>query len=306
MIHTIITHGGTCHADETFACAALGFLYPDAPILRRDPTPEELADPEIAVIDIGDIYDPETACHDHHQPAGGTGDKTCRPSHSNNDPVASFGMIWNQYALEIIQSVRTGPLDMVKAVAGKIRAGLVRSVDSEDNGAFTNNFTVSKMLIRYNGLGLPADEGFHMAKNAAKEILEREINWHWRTGESIPVHDREVGGDAMSPTEQKVAIAKACGWKPDGVIRGIRHYPAFRHRDGRRVTQDNLPNYPADMNAMQAAIWYNLHKHMSLYDYVENLAKVMRAPSVSLALVVARSDQQAEAFLKTIGKWVES
>ena len=52
MIKTIITHPGGAHKDDFLACAVLLSKFPVS-IFRRDPTEEELADPEIAVVDIG-------------------------------------------------------------------------------------------------------------------------------------------------------------------------------------------------------------------------------------------------------------
>ena len=66
MIKTIITHPGGAHKDDFLACAVLLSKFPVS-IFRRDPTEEELADPEIAVVDIGHQYDPELNNYDHHQ-----------------------------------------------------------------------------------------------------------------------------------------------------------------------------------------------------------------------------------------------
>ena len=66
MIKKIITHPGGAHKDDFLACAVLLSKFPVS-IFRRDPTEEELADPEIAVVDIGHQYDPEFNNYDHHQ-----------------------------------------------------------------------------------------------------------------------------------------------------------------------------------------------------------------------------------------------
>ncbi len=62
----IITHGGGAHRDEFLACCLLLSECP-APIERRDPTEEELANPRIAVVDIGHRHEPELGNFDHHQ-----------------------------------------------------------------------------------------------------------------------------------------------------------------------------------------------------------------------------------------------
>ena len=66
MIKTIITHPGAAHKDDFLACAVLLSKFPVS-IFRRDPTEEELADLEIAVVDIGHQHDPNLNNYDHHQ-----------------------------------------------------------------------------------------------------------------------------------------------------------------------------------------------------------------------------------------------
>jgi hypothetical protein len=66
MIQTIITHPGSAHKDEFLACAVL-LSENKAPIIRREPTDEDLADPTIAVVDVGGEHSPERSNFDHHQ-----------------------------------------------------------------------------------------------------------------------------------------------------------------------------------------------------------------------------------------------
>ncbi|MBD36927.1 MAG: hypothetical protein CMI28_02470 [Opitutae bacterium] len=65
MIKTIITHPGGAHKDDFLACSVLLSNHP-ASIFRRDPTEQELEDPEVAVVDIGHQHDPELNNFDHH------------------------------------------------------------------------------------------------------------------------------------------------------------------------------------------------------------------------------------------------
>jgi len=62
----IITHPGSAHKDDFLACSVLLARYPVV-VERRDPTESELADPEIAVVDIGLQHQPELSNFDHHQ-----------------------------------------------------------------------------------------------------------------------------------------------------------------------------------------------------------------------------------------------
>jgi uncharacterized UPF0160 family protein len=60
MIHTILAHPGGAHKDDLLAARS------GAPIVRRVPTPEELDDPGVAVVDIGGVHDPARSNSDHH------------------------------------------------------------------------------------------------------------------------------------------------------------------------------------------------------------------------------------------------
>lgn len=62
----ILTHPGGAHKDELLACCLLSAVH-RVPIVRREPTPEDLADPTIAVVDVGGEHAPERHNFDHHQ-----------------------------------------------------------------------------------------------------------------------------------------------------------------------------------------------------------------------------------------------
>lgn len=62
----ILTHPGGAHKDELLACSLLAAVHRVA-IVRREPTPEDLADATIAVVDVGGEHAPERHNFDHHQ-----------------------------------------------------------------------------------------------------------------------------------------------------------------------------------------------------------------------------------------------
>jgi len=66
MIETILTHPGGAHKDEFLACSVLLALHP-VPIFRREPNPDDLANPAICVVDVGHVHQPERNNFDHHQ-----------------------------------------------------------------------------------------------------------------------------------------------------------------------------------------------------------------------------------------------
>ncbi len=66
MIRHILTHPGGAHKDELLAVCVLIAKY-GAPVVRREPTEEDLEDPCVVVVDVGGFHDPERRNFDHHQ-----------------------------------------------------------------------------------------------------------------------------------------------------------------------------------------------------------------------------------------------
>ncbi len=65
-IKRILTHPGGAHKDEFLACSVMIALHA-APVVRREPTADDLADPSVCVIDVGGQHDPIRNNFDHHQ-----------------------------------------------------------------------------------------------------------------------------------------------------------------------------------------------------------------------------------------------
>lgn len=65
-IATILTHPGSAHKDEFLACSVLLALHA-SPIVRREPTPDDLASSSVCVVDVGHAHQPELNNFDHHQ-----------------------------------------------------------------------------------------------------------------------------------------------------------------------------------------------------------------------------------------------
>lgn len=63
---TILTHPGGAHADEFLACSVLLTVHP-APIVRREPTSDDLTRAAVCVVDVGHRHDPDLNNFDHHQ-----------------------------------------------------------------------------------------------------------------------------------------------------------------------------------------------------------------------------------------------
>lgn len=115
----------------------------------------------------------------------------------------------------------------------------------------------------------------------------------------------------MTPEAQRIAIAEACGWTkisndfPDFGAEGVMGLrPNFIHDENR----EGLPDYPADLNAMHEA--EKVLTASQTYDYISCLVDDTRAgwtDAFEEVFIVAHATaaQRAEAFLRTIGKWVE-
>jgi hypothetical protein len=67
----IVTHPGQAHKDEFLAIALAFQSIGPLQVYRREPTIEELDDPNILVLDVGGRYEPKLMNFDHHQRARG-------------------------------------------------------------------------------------------------------------------------------------------------------------------------------------------------------------------------------------------
>lgn len=65
MARLILTHPGGAHKDDLLAVCVLIAKH-TSPVVRRDPTPEELADASVAIVDVGGSHDPAKLNFDHH------------------------------------------------------------------------------------------------------------------------------------------------------------------------------------------------------------------------------------------------
>lgn len=65
-IHTILTHPGGAHKDDFLACSIMVARHGVA-VVRREPTEQELDDPDVCVLDVGDRHEPGKNNFDHHQ-----------------------------------------------------------------------------------------------------------------------------------------------------------------------------------------------------------------------------------------------
>jgi hypothetical protein len=105
----------------------------------------------------------------------------------------------------------------------------------------------------------------------------------------------------MSPDEQRIAIAEACGWKWEPHTNGTR----LRRPDGTTKNENyaeswRVPDYLNDLNAMHEVL-HVLTEAWQVANYRLCLASKL-GPTCAIDATAA---QRAEAFLRTIGKWRE-
>lgn len=117
----------------------------------------------------------------------------------------------------------------------------------------------------------------------------------------------------MKPEQQRIAIAEACGKKV------CTHSPKEWERKGTDGDSDlycgicksylhdmRCPNYLNDLNAMHEAEMCLEIETDQLHFFARYLWEAMQgSKEVYYGTVHATSAQRAEAFLRTIGKWVE-
>ena len=64
----IITHPGSAHLDDFLSTCLVIYRAGDIEeVHRREPTQEEINDPSIWKLDVGDKHEPDLNCYDHHQ-----------------------------------------------------------------------------------------------------------------------------------------------------------------------------------------------------------------------------------------------
>ncbi len=66
-MYKIITHPGSAHKDDFLSVSVLLAILGHAEVFRGEPTPEDLADLNTYVVDVGMEYSPERHNFDHHQ-----------------------------------------------------------------------------------------------------------------------------------------------------------------------------------------------------------------------------------------------
>lgn len=160
-IKTLVTHGGTFHADDVFSTALIMMANGinndarDIEIKRVFKVPEELVnDPSVVIYDIGGGQ------YDHHQP-----DAEVR---NNGIKYAAFGLLWRELGSLFVREERVAQFD----------EEFVQILDNTDNTGERN--MLSNIVSSLNPLWDKGDcetteQQFGIAWVRAVNILEREF-----------------------------------------------------------------------------------------------------------------------------------
>lgn len=172
-IKKLVTHNGSFHADDLFACAILCLMLENKnkkfEIIRtRD---EEVLEHGDYIFDVGGIYDGKNK-FDHHQ-KGGAGER------ENDIPYASFGLVWKDFGLELC--------GLDENAWREIDRKIVAPIDAIDNGVdiisskYGNIFPYGgdQPFLIFNPTWQEdeskTDEIFKVQVKNAMKILKREI-----------------------------------------------------------------------------------------------------------------------------------
>lgn len=222
-----LQHSGNFHADEAAACGMLKVLprFADLPIVRtRDAA--VLAKCSI-VVDVGGVYDAETARFDHHQASF----KDTYDAEHTVSKLSSAGLVFKHYGAEIVRTL-LGPETDDATVAKLVQRtydNFVQELDAIDNGV-----EVAEGPLRYRiGTGLSSRVGrLNPAWNedcspavqnarfrdavalAGSEFVATVLGFknYWLPARDIVKRGLE-GATGVHPSGAIVVMAPFCPWK---------------------------------------------------------------------------------------------
>jgi len=118
----------------------------------------------------------------------------------------------------------------------------------------------------------------------------------------------------MTPEQQRIAIARACGWTAEQDSNG--YWRAVSHEHGkavelwlseRNVWSVGIPDYLNDLNAMHEAEKVLIDKGVNAWwAYVAFINRHNPTPFGSETAVHATAAQKCKAFLHTLNLWQET
>ena len=118
----------------------------------------------------------------------------------------------------------------------------------------------------------------------------------------------------MTPGQQRIAIAEACGWTVTHWK--VNPFDVIATKDGTEYLLKHLPDYLNDLNAMHEVekVLWDTGKAMEFTNQLVGIVCSARgfrwdkgtSDDHLMCLSHATAAERAEAFLRTIGKWEEA
>ena len=181
-VNKLVTHDGSFHSDDIFACATLLLLLQKKDkdfVLFRTRDKKIISEGDF-VFDVGGIYDEARNRFDHHQndfheKRFVLEEEDKKAKHSF--PYSSFGLVWKKFGVKL-----SGGEKEAKMIEDK----LVAPIDAFDNGfdLVKSKYSVSPYYLQRLFMAMRPtwrenrvsnDEMFLKSVKIAREILEREI-----------------------------------------------------------------------------------------------------------------------------------
>ena len=159
------THADPFHADDVCSTALLRIINPSLEIVRVGKLPADTKD--------GIVYDIGFGKYDHHQP-----DVLCR---KNGVKYASFGLLWLDFADQVLMSLGVSDVISVKAI---VDACFVQAIDARDNGQvnegkvlpeFVFSDAIFSMNCQWDDENSSSEEAFEAAVALATTVLLNQI-----------------------------------------------------------------------------------------------------------------------------------
>jgi len=199
----IVTHAGPAHRDEFIAISLLLFeKNPIAKIERKNPTEEELQDPNVYVVDVGKKYEPELNNFDHHQFERGTRESALSLVAKHLGLHEKFeGAPWYQFSTDLDSM---GPFFVAKEYYGMKEIPQVALSPVES--FLLEEFSQQTFILDNNEL-------FHIMYRFGKNLIEKAekfhkaMEWFRDNLEIIEVDGLQI---AWTPTDDSYGFKEYC------------------------------------------------------------------------------------------------
>ncbi len=251
----VVTHSGSFHSDDVFACATLS-LWAERQGKRLDikrTRDEKFFAQADMVVDVGMEHNGVRNRFDHHQ-KGGAGARENNPISQGFDgagiPHASFGLVWQKFGTEVCNS---------QEIAKMVDERLVAPIDARDNGvniSTPNEFKVTEYRVgdaisNFNPTWLEneslTDKIFQKVLILAKEILQREIAKAKSELEGARMTKEEI---EKQNNPEILVLEKYTDWEKEVSKHKNIKFVVYKHRNGSdwamQTGRDDLENYDSN------------------------------------------------------------